>query len=239
MSLTEKLPLFKPNALLRNIAVSILYFFVIMMVLGAIVGGGDSGDNGDDAIEADDVEDAEEADDEATDEAEEDTDDVEETEEDADDSEAEEAVEEVDEADDADEAVEEEAEEVEAAEEAVDEDDTNGLSDSEYESRASQVYEQQTNGQWLGYSDGHAEVTSASYGDTNVLASEIGAMAGTYAFWVGEGGAPERFTVTVYEADGTTVAGTYYIKSEWAEGYNDGSMSDEEFFTNVLNTIDA
>lgn len=44
--------------------------------------------------------------------------------------------------------------------------------------------------------------------------------------------------VTVLAADGST-AGTFHAEREWAESYNTGEISDEEYSQRVLQTLEA
>lgn len=89
---------------------------------------------------------------------------------------------------------------------------------------------------------GYLVVTSHSFGDTNVLAEEMGTVAGVYAAYVDEEAVdepPEQLVVEVREIDGETVAGTYSIDIEWMEAYNDGELSGEEVALLIMETIEV
>lgn len=70
------------------------------------------------------------------------------------------------------------------------------------------------------------------------LAEEMGYLVGAYAGVVDEGYGGERMDVTVLAADGST-AGTFHAERGWAESYNTGEMSDEEYSQRVLQTLEA
>ena len=68
------------------------------------------------------------------------------------------------------------------------------------------------------------------------LAQEIGKVAGAYAFAVGDGWDTERLNVKVLGADGTQI-GTYRVESEWAQMYMNDEISAENFSLRVLSTL--
>lgn len=70
------------------------------------------------------------------------------------------------------------------------------------------------------------------------FAEEMGYLVGAYAGVVDEGYGGERMDVTVLAADGST-AGTFHAEREWAESYNAGEMSDEEYSQRVLQTLES
>ncbi|EMA38487.1 hypothetical protein C447_10042 [Halococcus hamelinensis 100A6] len=76
---------------------------------------------------------------------------------------------------------------------------------------------------------------STTQGD---LASEIGMVAGAYAFAIGDGYESSDMQVTVLGADGSEI-GTYEVQSEWAEQYNNGEITGEEFSIRVLETLET
>lgn len=87
---------------------------------------------------------------------------------------------------------------------------------------------------------GELTVTSHSFGSTDALATEMGQVAGTYAAYVDSAeDPPAKLEVTVLEADGETVAGTYTVQTEWAVAYNDGEITAEQYSTRVMQTIEV
>lgn len=146
--------------------------------------------------------------------------------------------------DNSDDSTSDAAGEVEASED-IDSSSEGSFTAEEYGALAAIVYQDNTNGEWLGYSEsggvGYAEVSSGSYGDTNVLAGEIGTVSGTYVSYVTDedSDAPDRLVVFVYEADGVTEAGEYYIEAEWAVAYSNGELTDEEYSQRVFGTIET
>lgn len=70
------------------------------------------------------------------------------------------------------------------------------------------------------------------------LAGEVGYVGGSYAASVNMGWSPGVIDVHILDAHGN-VAGSYYIESEWAQDYYDGRISDEEYFTLILETFES
>lgn len=82
-------------------------------------------------------------------------------------------------------------------------------------------------------------VEYTSYSQTErELASEIGYVAGAYAGMVGEGHTSDRMEATILAASGEP-AGTFYVEYEWAEAYENGEISDEEFSQRVISTLSS
>jgi hypothetical protein len=72
------------------------------------------------------------------------------------------------------------------------------------------------------------------------MAAEVGAISGGYASYVEQGDPPsEALEVEMLSVDGSRVAGYFTVETEWAEQYNAGEISDEQFSQNILNTIEA
>lgn len=68
------------------------------------------------------------------------------------------------------------------------------------------------------------------------IAQEMGTVAGAYAFAVGDGWDTERLNVRILGADGTQI-GTYRVESEWARMYNSGEISSENLSLRILSTL--
>lgn len=71
-------------------------------------------------------------------------------------------------------------------------------------------------------------------------ASNIAMIAGGYAGFISRDDvdAPEGMDVDVYYPDGTKL-GTWRVETEWAVAYNNGQISDEEYLSRVLGTLEA
>ena len=68
-------------------------------------------------------------------------------------------------------------------------------------------------------------------------AQEIGYIAGAYAYGVDQGWESDRLEATAMV--GNQLIGTWHIEAEWAQAHTDGEMSDEEYFTRILNTLEV
>lgn len=85
---------------------------------------------------------------------------------------------------------------------------------------------------------GLLDVVTHSDGSIEQLAYEMGVVAGVYASYVETGSAPPVLDVEVYERDEQTVAGWYWIEREWAEDYNAGNITGEEYSERILETVE-
>jgi len=91
---------------------------------------------------------------------------------------------------------------------------------------------------------GELEVISLSYGDTGALATEMGQVAGAYTAYVANPDnppedPPDRLEVTVLRPGDEFEVGDYYVETEWAEQYESGEITSEEFTQRVLDTIEV
>ncbi|ELY56500.1 hypothetical protein C491_13212 [Natronococcus amylolyticus DSM 10524] len=134
-----------------------------------------------------------------------------------------------------DEAEEEVEEEVEEEEEADD-----GMSADEFAATLDVVY----GGTVVDYDEeedyGFLTVEAEQGGTAEQMAAEVGAISGGYASYVKEGDPPsEALEVQMLSVDGSQVAGHFTVETEWAEQYNAGEISDEQFSQNILNTVEA
>jgi hypothetical protein len=244
MSISEKLPGMRPGSTVRNLGVGIAYFFLVMMVLGALVGD-DADDEGGEATSdatADEEEEAAAA--ETEDEDDENADDSEEAE--ADDDGAEtgdengddppEAVDESGEdesleAEDESEDVEEEAEVVEdeAEEEGqITADDAeallaaNGLDVTAHETDEGVVME---------YRDVVADETE--------LAENLGAIAGAHAAWYDDDPSIGPLTIEMYNSQTGEYAGTTSVDESTVQAYNNDEITAEEYAYELLTGLES
>lgn len=221
MAISEKLPGMRPGSIVRNIAVGTVYFFGVLIVLGALVGG--SGDTDDDESDIESESDEEELEEEQTEAGEEDGPDEEDAEE----------VEETDEA-----SV--EGDDVSDAEDAVEEDTEEELSDEDLIILFQVLVEDQDIVVETAENQGDTfvvEFTTFSQ-DGNQLAGDVGYVAGAYSGMVDEGYSSDRMEATVLNAAGEEI-GTFHVEEEWGEEFASGEMSDEEFGQLVIDTFEA
>lgn len=108
------------------------------------------------------------------------------------------------------------------------------------------VLRAQFDGEVISYQEtggnGELVVISHSDGNQDALLREMGQVAGTYAAYVSDENVndpPERLLITVVARDGKTVAGWYYIDTEWSMAYMNGEITAEEYSLLVMNTVEA
>jgi hypothetical protein len=70
------------------------------------------------------------------------------------------------------------------------------------------------------------------------IASEMGTVAGAYAGAVDQGWDVNRMEVTVLGPAGDEI-GTYRVQTEWANQYQSGQITRDEFSRRVLQTLEA
>jgi len=94
-------------------------------------------------------------------------------------------------------------------------------------------------------SDGVGElvVVSHAQGDTGALAAEMGQVAGGYAGYAAHPenppeDPPDRLEVIVADQTGQEV-GEYRVETEWAEQYQAGELTNEEYSELVLGTVEV
>lgn len=68
------------------------------------------------------------------------------------------------------------------------------------------------------------------------IAAEIGGVAGAFAEGVNQGWDVYYIDIIIQDASGEDIA-NYYIETGWAEQYNNGEISQEEYFTKILETL--
>lgn len=68
------------------------------------------------------------------------------------------------------------------------------------------------------------------------LAEEIGGVAGAFAEGVNQGWDVYYVDVIILDMNGEEVA-NYYIETGWAKQYNNGEISQEEYFSKILETL--
>lgn len=215
---------------------------VVLVALGACLGGGGAGDeNGDDEINENGENEAQAAD-EAQDNSGEEADESDETESEADEAADEDDLpdtDEVDESEQANEADETADETDEEIEEETDEPSQESLQaagpvvlESTLEDSGIMVETVEEQGNTL-----YVEYTTFETTEQGI-AREIGAVAGAYAGISGEGYQSNQMDVSVRGADGSEI-GTYQADSDDAGAYYNGEMSDEQYLQTVLETLVA
>lgn len=254
------------GGLKAGVVVFVASFLAVALAMGAVGPSPDAGDVDETVLNEEDTDPEEQTDDpdEESDETVE-----EDTQEETDDEEAEETTEAADESDEVVEEVVEDSDEEEVAEVAKEEETPESIEEDEAPEREAEddVEEEVQEAEELdevvdsvtittelfesfliseGFDvidvsdSGNAmQVEYRSYIQTEEeLAGEIGYITGAYAAAVDSGHESDYMIVIIYDSGGTPI-GEYQVNADEAQAWYNGEMSDEEFFGNVLNSLET